>query len=105
MLALPHSDAVISTVIALGLVSGLPAGPIMSLPARVLKPADPRDRHGPVLHPLLCRDDAGAGHRRRLRQMDRQRGAAFDFGAAVLLACPVLLWVFNRIAAARPLAA
>jgi hypothetical protein len=24
--------------------------------------------------------------------------AAFDFGAAVLLACPVLLWGFNRIA-------
>ena len=25
--------------------------------------------------------------------------AAFDFGAAVLLACPLLLWGFNRIAA------
>jgi hypothetical protein len=22
--------------------------------------------------------------------------AAFDFGAAALLACPVILWVFNR---------
>ena len=31
--------------------------------------------------------------------------AAFDFGAAVMLACPVLLWGFNRIAAARPQAA
>ena len=29
----------VPTVIALGLVSGLPAGPIMSLPARVLAPA------------------------------------------------------------------
>jgi hypothetical protein len=26
--------------------------------------------------------------------------AAFDFGAAMLLACPILLWGFNRIAAA-----
>jgi hypothetical protein len=26
-------------------------------------------------------------------------GAAFDFGAAVLLACPLLLWGFNRVAA------
>jgi hypothetical protein len=26
--------------------------------------------------------------------------AAFDFGAAVLLACPILLWGFNRIDAA-----
>ena len=33
MLALPRSDAVVPIVIALGLVSGLPAGPIMSLPA------------------------------------------------------------------------
>ena len=26
---------------------------------------------------------------------------AFDFGAATILMCPALLWVFNRIAAAR----
>ena len=26
---------------------------------------------------------------------------AFDFGAAMLLVCPPLLWVFNRIAATR----
>jgi hypothetical protein len=25
--------------------------------------------------------------------------AAFDFGAAVILACPLLLWGFNRIPA------
>jgi hypothetical protein len=29
-------------------------------------------------------------------------GAAFDFGAAMILACPVLLWGFNRIPAAVP---
>jgi hypothetical protein len=28
--------------------------------------------------------------------------AAFDFGAAAILACPVLLWAFNRIPAAVP---
>ena len=39
MLVLPRSGAVILIVIALGLISGLPAGPIMSLPARVLQPA------------------------------------------------------------------
>ncbi len=26
-------------------------------------------------------------------------GAAFDFGAAMILVCPVLLWGFNRIVA------
>ena len=29
-------------------------------------------------------------------------GAALDFGAAMILACPVILWGFNRIAAAVP---
>jgi hypothetical protein len=28
--------------------------------------------------------------------------AAFDFGAAVILTCPVLLWGFNRVLAASP---
>jgi hypothetical protein len=28
--------------------------------------------------------------------------AAFDFGAAMVLACPVLLWGFNRIPADMP---
>jgi hypothetical protein len=27
-------------------------------------------------------------------------GAAFDFGAAVLLICPVILWVFQRFQSA-----
>ena len=27
---------------------------------------------------------------------------AFDVGAAMLVVCPLLLWVFNRIAAASP---
>ena len=28
--------------------------------------------------------------------------AAFDFGAVVILACPLLLWGFNRIPATIP---
>ena len=39
MILLPRTDAVILTVAALGLISGQPAGPIMSLPAKVLQPA------------------------------------------------------------------
>ena len=39
LVALPRSGAVILTVAALGLACGLPAGPILSLPARVLQPA------------------------------------------------------------------
>ena len=102
MVILPRSGAVISTVVALGLISGQPAGPIMSLPARVLRPATRAIGMGifytlyyaaMMLGPVIggaCAKWAGSA------------GAAFDFGAAMILACPVLLWGFNRIAGAAP---
>jgi MFS family permease len=102
MVILPRSGAVISIVVALGLVSGQPAGPIMSLPARVLRPATRAIGMGifytlyyaaMMLGPVIggaCAKWAGSA------------GAAFDFGAAMILACPLLLWGFNRIPAAAP---
>jgi predicted MFS family arabinose efflux permease len=45
---------------------------------------------------------AGAG---ALAKWTRSAATAFDFGAAAILSCPLLLWGFNRIAAARPQAA
>jgi MFS family permease len=101
MVALPRSGAVILTITALGLISGQGAGPIMSLPARVLQPATRALGMGVfytlyyatmMLGPVVggaCAKWAGSA------------SAAFDFGAAMILACPVLLWGFNRIPAAR----
>jgi predicted MFS family arabinose efflux permease len=101
MLVLPRTSAVIATVIGLGLISGQPAGPIMSLPARVLKPETRAIGMGifytvyyaaMMLGPVIggaCAKWAGGA------------GAAFDFGAVVLLICPLLLWLFDRIAPAR----
>jgi MFS family permease len=98
MLALPRSDAVIPIVIALGLICGLPAGPIMSLPAKVLAPSTRAIGMGifftvyyaaMMLGPVIggaCAKSTGSA------------AAAFDFGAAMLLACPVVLWGFNQIA-------
>ena len=97
MVALPRSGMVIPTVIALGLVCGQPAGPIMSLPARVLQPATRAIGMGlfytvyyaaMMLGPVI----AGAG-----AKWTGSAAAAFDFGAGVLLACPFILWVFDRI--------
>ncbi len=100
MMTLPRNDAVIATTVALGLVCGLPAGSIMSLPARVLQPATRAIGMGLfftvyyaglMLGPMLggvCSNWAGSA------------GAALDFGAATILVCPVLLWGFNRITAA-----
>jgi predicted MFS family arabinose efflux permease len=99
MMTLPRSGAVIATTVALGLICGLPAGSIMSLPARVLQPATRAIGMGLfftvyyaglMLGPMLggaCSKWAGSA------------GAALDFGAAMILVCPVILWVFNRITA------
>jgi MFS family permease len=105
LIALPRSSAVIAIVVALGLVSGLPAGPIMSLPARVLQPATRAIGMGlfftmfygcMLLGPIVggaCAKWAGSA------------GAALDFGAAMILVCPLLLWGFNRVPAAMSRAA
>jgi MFS family permease len=102
MIALPRSGAVIPIVAALGLVSGQPAGPIMSLPARVLQPQTRAIGMGlfftmfygcMVLGPVVggaCAKWAGTA------------AAAFDFGAVMILLCPLILWAFKRIPPATP---
>lgn len=105
MLCFAHASAVIFTVIALGLIAGQPAGPVMALPARVLSPATRAIGMGifytlyyltMMLGPII----GGAA-----AKWTGNAAAAFDFGAIVLLTCPVLLWVFNLAVAARAPAA
>jgi predicted MFS family arabinose efflux permease len=103
MLLLAHTSIIIPIVIAIGLISGLPAGPIMSLPARVLQPATRAIGMGifytvyyaaMMLGPMI-----GGGAARSTGSA----AAAFDIGAVVLVACPLLVLLFNRIArAGRP---
>jgi MFS family permease len=102
MMLLPRSGSVVIVTVALGLVCGLPAGSIMSLPARVLTPGTRAIGIGlfftvfyaaMMLGPVLggaCAKWAG------------NAGAALDFGAAMILLCPVILWGFNRMPAAVP---
>jgi MFS family permease len=102
MVALPRTSAVIPVVIALGLISGQPAGPLLSLPARVLQPATRAIGMGVfytlyygamMLGPVI----AGA-----TAKWSGSAGAALDFGAVVLIACPLLLLAFNHVATSRP---
>ena len=105
MVLLPRSGAVLPIVIALGLIGGLPAGPMMSLPARVLQPQTRAIGMGVfftmffacmMLGPVIggaCAKWAGSA------------AAAFDFGAVMILLCPVILWGFNRIPHPTPKAA
>ena len=102
IVALPRSTTVIPIVLALGMINGLPAGPIMSLPARVLRSETRAIGMGVfytlyygtmMLGPVI----GGA-----LAKWTGRAGTALDFGAALLLACPVLLWGFSRISAIIP---
>jgi MFS family permease len=102
MLLLPRSGAVIAITVALGLVCGLPAGSIMSLPARVLQPATRAIGMGlffTVYYAGMMLGPAIAG---ACAKWAGSAGAALDFGAAMILACPIILWGFKRIAAAVP---
>jgi MFS family permease len=97
MMALPHSSAVIPIVITIGLISALPSGPIMSLPARVLQPETRAIGMGifyTVYYAAMMLGPAVAG---AIAKSTGSAAAAFDFGTAALLACPVLLWGYSRI--------
>ncbi|HEY3680955.1 MAG TPA: MFS transporter [Bradyrhizobium sp.] len=100
MLVFARTDAVVITAIALGLISALPAGPIMSLPARVLAPATRSIGMGifyTVYYGAMMLGPVGAG---AAAKWIGNAIAAFDFGAVMMLVCPVLLWCFNRMAPA-----
>ena len=99
MVLLPRSGAVVLIVFALGLISGLPAGPIMSLPARVLQPQTRAIGMGVFFTMFFGCMMLGPVIGGALAKWTGSAAAAFDFGAAMILLCPVLLWGFNRIAA------
>jgi predicted MFS family arabinose efflux permease len=102
MLVLPRSGAVVLIVIALGLISGLPAGPIMSLPARVLAPATRAIGMGVFYTVYYAAMMLGPVIGGAYAKWSGSAAAAFDFGAAMVLACPLMLWGFNRIPLAAP---
>ncbi len=99
MVLLPRRSAVLSIVVGLGLVAGQPAGPMMSLPAQVLQPATRAIGMGlffTVFYGCMLLGPVVGG---ALAKWTGSAAAAFDFGAAMVLVCPVLLLAFNRIAA------
>jgi len=105
MLCFAHTNAVIASVIALGLISGQPAGPVMSLPARALQPATRAIGMGVFYTLYYATMMLGLIIGGAAAKWTASAAAAFDFGAAALVACPVLLVVFNWIAMPRPIVA
>jgi predicted MFS family arabinose efflux permease len=98
MVVLSRTSAVIPIVIAIGLVSGQPAGPLMSLPARVLEPTTRAIGMGVFYTLYYCAMMLGPAIAGAAAKWSGSAGAALDFGAAVLVACPLLLLWFNRVA-------
>ncbi|MBR1211338.1 MFS transporter [Bradyrhizobium sp. JYMT SZCCT0180] len=101
MLMLPRSGAVLLTVVALGIICALPAGPIMSLPAQVLQPSTRAIGMGLFYTIHYATMMLGPFVGGSLAKWTGTAATAFDFGAVMVLLCPLLLWTFNRIATAR----
>ena len=101
MLCFAHTGAVILSMIAMGLVGGQPAGPMMSLPARVLSPATRTIGMGLFYTVYYATMMIGPIIGGAAAKWQGSAAAAFDFGAIVVIACPLLLLLFNAMAAPR----
>jgi MFS family permease len=98
LLIATRTGAVIPSFIALGLAGGLSAGPIMSLPARVLTPpvrAVGMGIYFTLFYAFVVAAPIIAG---LLSTAIGTAAAAFDFGAFMLGLCFPAYWVFNRLA-------
>lgn len=98
---LTRSDAVITILVLIGLIGGHPAGPIMSLAARVLAPETRAIGMGvfyTLFYAAMMLGPAVAG---RLAKSAGTAAAALDLGALTVLACPPLMWLFERIVSVR----
>ncbi|MET4804262.1 MFS transporter [Bradyrhizobium sp. LB11.1] len=98
---LSRSDSVITTLVLIGLIGGFPAGPIMSLAARVLAPETRAIGMGvfyTLFYSAMMLGPAVAG---RLAKSAGTAAVALDLGALTVLACPPLMWLFERIVSVR----
>jgi predicted MFS family arabinose efflux permease len=91
---------------ALGLVAGMPAGPIMSLPSQVLEPRVRAMGMGAFFSVFYCAMVLGPVLGGWAAALRGSASMALDFGAAMLIACVAGIWLFQRlIAAMRPVTA
>lgn len=99
MSAVPATPGSLALFIALGAVGGLPAGPVMSLPAIVLRPEHRAFGMGvffTLFYVAIFLAPVAAG---ALADAAGGAWAVFPFGAALLAACVGLLGLFRAMAA------
>lgn len=85
----------------LGLVAGLPAGPIMSLPSRVLRPGVRAIGMGAFFSVFYAAMVVGPALGGWLATLNGGAAAAINFGALLLFACVPGAWLFHRLTVAR----
>jgi predicted MFS family arabinose efflux permease len=93
---LARSDVVLPFVVVLGLLCGLPAGPIMALPAQFLKPGTRALGMGLFYTVFYAGMLIGPFLGGRYASWTGGAAGAFDFGAIVLALCPVALLILRR---------
>jgi MFS family permease len=94
-----RTDAVLPTFVVMGLVSGLSAGPIMSLPNRVLAPEARAVGMGVFYTLFYLVVVVGAWVGGVAASLAGTAQVTFDLGAVMLGACCVAYWVFEKLAA------
>ena len=97
MAVAPGADWAIATFIALGLVGGLAAGPIMSLPAAMMQPHNRAFGMGVFFTIYYVCIFAGPVVAGTLAETFGNAGVTFSFGAALLVFCGLCLAAFRRL--------
>lgn len=95
-----RTDAIMLSFAGLGLVAGLSAGPIMSLPSRILVPGNRAVGMGvfyTLYYVIFFLGPLAAGS---LAGLSGRISITFDLGAAMLIACSALLLIFRHRTAA-----
>ena len=98
MLLLSRGGPALPLIVAMGIVCGLPAGAIMSLPTRVLDQGTRSIGMGVFYTVYYAGMLAAPAIGGRLAVWAGTATAALDLGAAALLVCPLLLWAFHAVA-------
>jgi MFS family permease len=95
MLFVPQTGHMVPIFIALGLVAGLAAGPIMSLPGEVLSPGNRMHGMGvffTIYYVMIFMAPAMAGH---LAEAAGTAEMAFALGGGMLVVCLLLFGLFQ----------
>jgi predicted MFS family arabinose efflux permease len=101
MFAASRTSYTLTVLIAFGLICGFPAGAMMALPASVLKPQNRAGGMGIFFTVFYLAMSLGPVIAGRLAGYTGRAATALDFGAVLLVACPIVLALFMGLRESR----